>query len=675
MKILLLSAFEEETKVLKNNFFSQSQIIKINQIQVLQSQYLNHQLYLGSTGIGTVCATTVATLLNQVLAPDLIIYFGTAGGIGADVKIGDIVVASGAIDMDIFSFHKEVKGTPFESTLLNPIKQIQTPLIYSAGDVFTKAKNIGISGVNILNGLVATSHHFPTPSFMFEQIQRSNVLAIDMESSAIYQMGWLLGVNTLVVRAVSNLINNKGHDDNIHEAKIERCAENLAKFGQSLLNILSEREELSSRYKTLNLNSVCSYLLTIPSLRDFFGTEDVKALSAKEIGDGNLNLVFIVTAVANPQRQLIVKQAVPYLRCVGESFPLDKERMHYEIRALKKAATFTPSHVPKVYHADEAMCVVVMQYLGEHIIMRKGMIRAIKYPRFADHISTYLAESLFRTSSLCLTSLQKTQLIAEFNSNSLRQLTEDFVFTFPYMPHETNQISPELQKTAEKLWADSTFKQNMLLFKDLFMNKTDALLHGDLHTGSIMINQQETYVIDPEFAYVGPFGFDIGAVLSNLIMAWVSHFERTQDEDYQHWILTTIHQVLTQFEQKFLALWNQQPASPLVLQGYFSAAKSNPPTNPDLNAYQQQFMLNMFQQSIGFAGCKIARRQLGVAGVEDIRGIADPAARVRSEIRALTIARELVVNYRHYKKVDDLLLTLNRFAEESFNVNLVCENS
>ena len=39
----------------------------------------------------------------------------------------------------------------------------------------------------------------------------------------------------------------------------------------------------------------------------------------QEVGDGNLNLVFIVEGTAG---SVIVKQALPYVRLVGESWPL-----------------------------------------------------------------------------------------------------------------------------------------------------------------------------------------------------------------------------------------------------------------------------------------------------------------------------------------------------------------
>ena len=47
-------------------------------------------------------------------------------------------------------------------------------------------------------------------------------------------------------------------------------------------------------------------------------------------------------------------------------------------------------------------------------------------------------------------------------------------------------------------------------------------MHGDLHSGSIMVTEKETYVIDPEFAFYGPMGFDIGALIGNLYLAYFS---------------------------------------------------------------------------------------------------------------------------------------------------------
>ena len=402
-------------------------------------------------------------------------------------------------------------------------------------------------------------------------------------------------------------------------------------------------------YKILTSDILKDYILTIESIKEHLGDGEI---SIDEIGDGNLNFVYIVTNTSN-QKSLIVKQAVPYLRIAGEGFPLSRERMSYEIRALQLYAELVPNLVPKIYHADEEMSLIIMENLSKHIIMRKGLIETVTYPNFAEDISTFLAQTLFYSSSLYLTSTQKRQLIDRFNTNvELCKLTEDFVFTLAFMKDETNDINPEIQEEAESLFNENTFKKNLLELKYIFMTKSDALLHGDLHTGSIMLNSDETYVIDPEFAFVGPFGFDIGALLANMINSYISHFYRSEDSKYQAWILESIKEIWDRFEQKFLELWSNHPNSALLKDGFIA--------KEELNEFKASFMQNILKETVGFAGAKIARRVFGIAGVEDIRGIEDELKRKEAELMALDIGKSLILNYKNITSIDELIALIKK---------------
>lgn len=53
-----------------------------------------------------------------------------------------------------------------------------------------------------------------------------------------------------------------------------------------------------------------------------------------------------------------------------------------------------------------------------------------------------------------------------------------------------------------------------------FLGERQALLHGDLHTGSLMVTQDTTYVIDAEFAFAGPIAFDVAKMAANLLIAF-----------------------------------------------------------------------------------------------------------------------------------------------------------
>jgi len=397
-------------------------------------------------------------------------------------------------------------------------------------------------------------------------------------------------------------------------------------------------------YVILNASNLEAYLFSLPKIKAFF---DADSLIIDEIGDGNLNFVFLVTSGSDASKQLIIKQAVPYLRCVGESYPLSKERMTYEIRSLEYFATLSP-HIPKIYHSDEEMSVLIMEYLSSHVIMRKGMIEGVEYPKFAEHISSFLANTLFKTSSLYLSSSDKRKLISQFNDNSeLCKLTEDFVFTAPFMEDETNAYLPELTDVADRISNDVELKTKILQLKYKFMNQSDALLHGDLHTGSIMVNQDDTYVIDSEFAFVGPMGFDVGALIANLVMSWVSHTLQDNDSRYSDLILDTINSVWRRFSEKFLTLWNETEESALLTKGFAN--------DEILQTYQEQYMQTLLQESIGFAGCKIIRRQFGIAGVEDIRGIEDDALREKANRLAIEVGERFIKQYHTVMSTDELM--------------------
>jgi 5-methylthioribose kinase len=135
-----------------------------------------------------------------------------------------------------------------------------------------------------------------------------------------------------------------------------------------------------------------------------------------------------------------------------------------------------------------------------------------------------------------------------------------------------------------------------------------------------------------------------------MINSYISHFYRSQDEVYQQWILDTIRAIYSKFESKFLDLWSTHSNSALLKEGFIE--------QKELEEFKSEFMRNIFKQSVGFAGCKIARRVFGIAGVEDIRGIEDNQKRKKAELMALKVGRDLILNYESIDSVDILIQRL-----------------
>ncbi|QXD23682.1 S-methyl-5-thioribose kinase [Opitutia bacterium ISCC 51] len=406
-------------------------------------------------------------------------------------------------------------------------------------------------------------------------------------------------------------------------------------------------------YEILTADSIPEYLQSLESMLSVFSNFD--SLEIEEVGDGNLNYVFLISNREKPDETVALKQAVPYLRVVGESYPLCRERMRFEIQALVKQKELCPQLVPTIYYSSVEMSVVIMQNLKAHQILRGQIIEGRTFPYLADHMSTFLAQTLFHTSDWYLSSADKKEAVANFINKDLCKLTEEFVFTYAFERHKTNDYNEALtEEDIHFIQHDGELKVALAEMKYKFMNNAEAMLHGDLHIGSIMANENETYVIDPEFSFYGPMGFDLGAFIGNLFMSYFSHQHRQQlpgnkPRDYRTWILDTIADTWNQFAEKFDALWKdqQQKNDPL----YFDYP------NGSTHADQQRarFLQQVLSDTLGFAACKMLRRIFGLAKVADIADIEDLEERARIERMTLRLGKTLATQRDQFNSIEEVV--------------------
>jgi len=302
----------------------------------------------------------------------------------------------------------------------------------------------------------------------------------------------------------------------------------------------------------------------------------------------------------------------------------------------------------------------VMQRLSSHRILRQGLMDGIVYPKLAGHLSTYLAHTLFFGSDLYLAPDVKKQAVSAAINSELCKITEDLVFTYPFEDHASNVYSAAFPRAEiERLWKSPALRVAVGEMKWSFMNDAETLLHGDLHTGSIMVNQDETYVIDPEFAFYGPMGFDVGAVLANLLLAYFSrdwhdghakaNAKTSAEPAYRDWLLEQATQIWSGFATQFAALWREHESR---RKSHFIGDDRS---GACAQAFRARFMQQLFAASLGFAGCKMVRRIVGMAKVADVTSIADDALRATVEVRALRCAERLLVDRHSIASIDDVV--------------------
>jgi 5-methylthioribose kinase len=162
-------------------------------------------------------------------------------------------------------------------------------------------------------------------------------------------------------------------------------------------------ESATDNYRTLSVDSVVDYLQGVESVASLL-RDNVDDWSVSEIGDGNLNLVFLVQS---PNGSVIAKQALPYLRVRGEGWPLPLSRAFFEYEALTREEKRAEGMTPQVLHFDRDMALTVMEFLSPHIILRKGLVRGIQFPRLANDLGLFLARTLFRGSDFSMNAADK----------------------------------------------------------------------------------------------------------------------------------------------------------------------------------------------------------------------------------------------------------------------------
>lgn len=360
-------------------------------------------------------------------------------------------------------------------------------------------------------------------------------------------------------------------------------------------------------------------------------------LRVTEVSDGNMNAVW---RIAGPAGSVIAKQALPYIRVIGESWPFPVDRIVFEHRALTVQAQHVPDYLPEIHDFLPDLGLLFMQDLSPHIVLRHGLIAGVHYPQLGRNLGLYLARSLFFTSDLHLGTAQKNAIADQFSGNAhLCETTQDVIFTGPYWDAPLNRLTPGQEQRAAALRADGPLKLAVSEMKHIFCTRAEALLHGDLHTGSVMVTPDETKVIDPEWAFVGPMGFDIGALLGNLLLSYFSqsgHATPADDRSAQRdFVLETINRLWASFETEFRRLCNAAPG-PLINPHVLSAG--------DQAAFVDKRLASVFSDTLGFAGAKMIRRIIGISHVEDFEQIADVAQRAACEAQALDMARLLILD-------------------------------
>ena len=371
---------------------------------------------------------------------------------------------------------------------------------------------------------------------------------------------------------------------------------------------------------------------------------DKPSMQAKEIGDGNLNYVFRIWD--GKGHSVIVKHAGVALR-ISAAMRVSLDRNRIESEVLKLQDQYAPGLVPKIFSYDTIMSACVMEDLSEYELMRYALMKHKTFPRFADDITTYMVNTLLMTTDIVMEHKAKKELVKSFINPELCEITEDLVLTEPYNDINKRNLvfEPNREFVTKQLYNDLPLQLEVAKIKFDFMNNAQALLHGDLHTGSVFVKEDSTRIFDPEFAFFGPIGYDLGNVIANLIFAWDNGYA-AGNQAFCDWVLKTIPEVLDLFKQKFLTAFDAHVSDVM--------AKTE--------GFREHYLAVILTDTAAFAGTELIRRTVGMAQVKDVTSIADPDKRAYAERINILLGKDCIMNRSGFQTGKDYIDALNQAA-------------
>jgi len=204
-------------------------------------------------------------------------------------------------------------------------------------------------------------------------------------------------------------------------------------------------------------------------------------------------------------------------------------------------------------------------------------------------------------------------------------------------------VSQALLPFVEKeLYEDRRLRLEVAKLKAGFLSGSQALIHGDFHTGSVFVREDSTKVIDPEFAFFGPAGFDPGVMAANAVFALLS----ARAEGRENEAGTFLVRFVDRFIERWKDLWSVSVSDPSF----------------QVPGYAEWHLNRVLSDAAGSAGLELCRRTVGIAQVKDLTALADPQARLRAQRASVRAGKALILGRDRVRSGNDYWKTVRRAA-------------
>ena len=340
-------------------------------------------------------------------------------------------------------------------------------------------------------------------------------------------------------------------------------------------------------------------------------------LACHQISGWNVSLLFRVFDVKS-SKGILIKQVLPNEKVLEDGCPPILNRAALESNVY---GSYVPEYVPNVYYVDTSKGITIIEDLSDFQSVQFGLIQGDNFPILSEQIGTCLAKVLFYTADFPLAAHLKENRLKQCNKLEFNEISENDLF----FNHENTNIEKESNQYARELRDNSHLKREIEKLKNKLLTKDEALIHGDLHTGNILVSKTETKVVAPESSFFGPSGFDIGTFFGSLLLTAISADEQAKETAFNH-----ISNTWDVFSKTYRGL---------------SEKEQNEAANLEFVLKQ------ILQDSIGFAGCEVIRQTIeseqGATHTERMKRLSDNRL-------ALSFGKELILNHETITDIKEI---------------------
>lgn len=384
---------------------------------------------------------------------------------------------------------------------------------------------------------------------------------------------------------------------------------------------------------------------TLPVLVSVMG-EDNDADEGES--DGHINFVF---KIKTPTGSYVLKQGLSDAKNLHSDISIAAYRNECECDTMRILYEIVPEYVPRILFQDRENHVFMMEFIDNLKAIRFQLIKENQIPNLGREVGNFLARSAFYTSEYYLSRAKFRNLQTKFENTELRQIMEDGIFL--------NRFGADLDPNICNSWerfrqiSDNPVCQtNRLRLRRNFMTHSDCLIHSDFHTSNVFLSDDGIKMLDFEFSFMGPFGYDMGyfagsilaAYCASCFKAYPSEQERKQCKAY---LLSTLKMLFESYNHTFTECWNKDAKEEYRGQ----------------EGFLQTILKEVLQDTAGYLAITNWCRTTDFYGLPEYDAIEDEEDRKLAMSMAVLMDHQMLLVREQFQTVDDLIDMIIHFEK------------